>query len=103
MKFLVLLGCSFFLTGCLFGTSNEIKKSEQIIKRFHCDNIEQQGSANPISSYHQQTLNISKQKSEDYLQQYKDGDRLFNVPLDEVINQQYSIYKDACQSLGGIL
>ncbi|MEB3767658.1 hypothetical protein [Acinetobacter sp. MD2] len=103
MKFLALLGCTFFLTGCLFGTSNEIKKSEQLLKQFHCENIEQQGSSSPINSYHEQTLNIAKQKSEDYVQSYKNGDQLFKMPLDEVVGQQYQLYKDACQSLGGIL
>lgn len=103
MKFLALLGCTLFLTGCLLGTSNEVKKSEQIFKQFHCANIESQGGDSPINSYHQQTLNVTKQKSESYIQHYKDGDQLFKIPLDQVISQQYQLYKEACQSLGGIL
>lgn len=103
MKYLALLGCSFFLTGCLLGASSEVKKSEQIFKQFHCDNIEQQGIDSPINNYHQQTLNVTKQKAENYIQHYKDGDRLFKIPLNEVVDQQYQLYKNACQSLGGIL
>jgi len=28
---------------------------------------------------------------------------LFDLPLHEVVEQQYDMYKDACQNLGGIL
>ena len=56
----------------------------------------------PITSYHEQLLHSAKQKAENYIESYKNGETLFDIPLSAVVEQQYDIYKDACQNLGGI-
>ena len=99
LLFIPLLACC--LSACLFTTSNEVKRSELILTHFNCHNYED--GISPINSFHEQILAVTKQKSADYIQHYKDGDKLFNVPLDEVVDQQYKLYKDACQSIGGVL
>ena len=37
-----------------------------------------------------------------YIEQYKNGEDLFDIPLDEVVQQKYQLYIQACQALGGI-
>lgn len=101
MKLLLIPLIACFLSACLFTNSNEVKRSELLLSHFNCHNYE--GSISPINSFHEQTLAISKQKATDYIQHYKDGDKMFNIPLDEVISQQYELYKTACQSIGGVL
>lgn len=98
----VLLACTI-LSGCMFSHSSEIKKAEQIFEKFQCNNIESsQSSHSSISSYHERTLYSAKQKAQDYIESYKQGDALFTIPLPEVVEQQYVLYTDACQNLGGL-
>ena len=98
----MLLG-SIFLSGCIFSTSSDLKKAEKILEKFQCSNIESTEIVHTsITSYHEKALYGSKQKAKDYIESYKDGEKLFDIPLSEVLNQQYSIYKDACQNLGGL-
>ena len=101
MKLLLILVASCCLSACLFTNSSEVKRSELLLSHFSCHNYE--GSISPINSFHEQTLTTTKQKAVDYVQHYKDGDKLFSIPLDEVITQQYDLYKTACQSIGGVL
>ena len=103
MKFSFLIICSVILAGCTLGTSREIKKAEVILNQFECKNIEKsQLNHSAITSYHERSLSVSKEKASSYVQSYKDGEQLFDMPLTEVIEQQYVIYKAACQNLGGI-
>ncbi len=55
-----------------------------------------------INSYYQQSLAVSKEKATSYVESYKNGEELFDMPLDEVLKQQYQLYKSACDSLGGV-
>lgn len=55
-----------------------------------------------ITAYYEQSLALSRQKAESYVQSYKDGNELFDLPLTEVIEQQYIVYQAACENLGGI-
>ncbi|WP_227552608.1 hypothetical protein [Acinetobacter albensis] len=55
-----------------------------------------------ITAYYEQSLALSRQKAESYVQSYKDGNELFDLPLTEVIEQQYIFYQAACENLGGI-
>lgn len=92
-----------FLTGCAFSTSSEIKVAEKLIHQFECNNIDNdQLGHNPITSFHQRSLAVSKDKALEYIASYKAGDTLFETPLDQVIQQQYVTYKSACYSLGGV-
>lgn len=92
-----------FLTGCAFHTSNEIKVAEDMIHQFECNNIDRdQLGHNPVIGFHQRTLAVSKDKAVEYLASYKAGDTLFDMPLDQVIQQQYATYKSACYYLGGV-
>ncbi|KJV38777.1 hypothetical protein [Acinetobacter brisouii] len=102
MKLLLIPLISLYLSGCLFTSSNEVKRSELLLSHFSCHNYTD-NSMSPINSFHEQTLNSTKQKATDYIQHYKNGDKLFNIPLDDVISQQYKLYKEACQSIGGVL
>lgn len=103
MKILILLAGIILLSGCSLTTSHEVKHAEKMLADFQCNKIETaQMAHSSITSYHEQALASSRQKAEFYVQSYKDGDELFNVPLTEVIEEQYYIYQQACQHLGGI-
>lgn len=96
---IIVLLCS----GCVIGTSNEIKVAEKILNQFECKNIESVDlNHSAITSFHERTLSVSKDKAVFYVDSYKSGNILFNIPLDQVVQQQYDIYKLACESLGGV-
>ena len=103
MKTLILLSMVAVLTGCAFDTSSEIKRAEAIIQHFECSNIDtEQLSHNSITGFHERTLAVSKDKSIEYIDRYKSGDTLFDMPLYEIIQMQYVSYKSACDFLGGV-
>lgn len=103
MKFSFLIICSAILAGCTLGTSRELKKAEVILNQFECKNIETgQLNHSAITSYHERTLSVSKEKASSYVESYKEGEEIFRIPLDQVVQQQYDIYKSACESLGGV-
>ncbi|WOE31579.1 MULTISPECIES: hypothetical protein [unclassified Acinetobacter] len=103
MKFYVVLIAALLLGGCIFSNSGDIDTAEQLFDKFHCNNIESnQMLHSSITSYHERTLYNSKQKAQQYIERYKEGETLFNIPLSEVIEQQYLIYIEACQNLGGV-
>ena len=90
------------LSGCVF--SSELKKSEGMMKNFECTNIENnQIPHNSVTSYFESSLYSSKQKASTYIENYKNGEKDFDIPLHEVIEQQFVVYKEACQNLGGII
>ncbi|KKW76623.1 MULTISPECIES: hypothetical protein [Acinetobacter] len=91
------------LTGCVFGKSSEVKRAEKILQNFECKNIEtNQVAPSSMSNFYQETLAVNKEKVSTYIEQYKNGEDLFDIPLDEVVQQKYQLYKQACQALGGI-
>lgn len=103
MKLLAIFALVTLLAGCSTSSSRDIKKAEKLLSNFQCSNIESSQMAHsPITSYYEQSLSSSRQKAESYVQSYKDGNKLFNIPLSSVVEQQYSLYKEACQNLGGI-
>lgn len=103
MKLPAIFAAALLLSGCPLGTSQDIKKAEKLLSGFQCKKIESaQMAHSPITAYHEQSLHGARQKAEQYIQSYKDGDQLFSIPLTAVIEQQYSIYKEACQNLGGV-
>lgn len=103
MKTSFLLSVIILLTGCALGTSREIKTAEKLLNQFQCNNIETTELAHSaINIYHEHALSASKEKAIEYIESYKSGDELFKIPLDEVVQQQYDIYKTACESLGGV-
>lgn len=103
MKTLILLSMMIILTGCAFGSSSEIKRAEALIQQFQCNNIDaDQLSHNSITSFHERTLAVSKDKSIEYIDRYKSGDTLFDMPLYDIIQMQYVNYKSACDFLGGV-
>ncbi|MDV7559785.1 hypothetical protein R4576_11180 [Acinetobacter baumannii] len=103
MKIFFVLVPFVFLTGCIFGQSSEVKRAEKLLNNFQCKNIEtSEISTSSINSYYQQSLAVSKEKATSYVENYKNGEELFAMPLDEVVEQQYQLYKAACDSLGGV-
>ncbi|HHP0405282.1 hypothetical protein ACSS1H_12480 [Acinetobacter baumannii] len=103
MKIFFVLVPFVFLTGCIFGQSSEVKRAEKLLNNFQCKNIEtSEISTSSINSYYQQSLAVSKEKATSYVKSYKNGEELFAMPLDEVVEQQYQLYKAACDSLGGV-
>lgn len=101
MKLLTALLSSMLLAGCM---SNDLKKSEQLLRNFNCAKIDTaQMPHSSMTDYYQHMLYSSKTKAESYIEQYHQGEKLFDLPLHEVVEQQYNLYKDACQNLGGIL
>ena len=103
MKSLAIFAAVLALAGCSIGTSRDIKKAEKLLSNFQCHNIEStQMAHSPITAYHEQALFGAKQKAQNYISSYKNGEKLFTLPLSTVVEQQFIIYKDACQNLGGI-
>lgn len=103
MKTSFLLSATILLTGCAIGTSSEIKSAEKLLNQFNCSKIETtQLTHSAITSYHEHSLAVSKEKAQSYIDSYKSGDELFKIPLSEVIQQQFDVYKEACESLGGV-
>ncbi|TCB52544.1 hypothetical protein E0H80_01450 [Acinetobacter sp. ANC 4779] len=103
MKTLILLAGIIVFTGCSLGTSREVKHAEKMLSDFQCNKIESaQMTHSSITSFHEQSLAASRQKAESYVQSYKEGEELFDVPLTDVIKEQYVRYQEACQHLGGI-
>lgn len=103
MKPLFIVASCTLLFGCALGNSSEIKQAEKMFEHFQCKNIEiHDMPRSSINTFHQQSLAVSKQKASTYIEQYKEGQTLFDMPLDEVIAQQYQLYQSACQALGGI-
>ena len=103
MKHSVLTLSLIILTGCSLGTSREIKKAEVVLNQFQCKNIEtSQLHHNAVTSFHERSLSVSKDKATSYIESYKNGEALFHIPLDQVVQQQYEIYKSACEALGGV-
>ena len=103
MKVLLLLVTCLSLTACIFGQSSEVKRAEKILQNFQCNNIESnQLATSSITNFHQQALAVNKEKAATYIEQYKNGEDLFDIPLDEVVQQKYQLYKQACQALGGV-
>ena len=102
MKFSFLIICSAILAGCTLGTPRELKKAEVILNQFECKNIETgQLNHSAITSYHERTLSVSKEKASSYVESYKEGEEIFRIPLDQVVQQQYDIYKSACENASG--
>ncbi|WP_213065728.1 hypothetical protein [Acinetobacter nosocomialis] len=103
MKIFFVLVPFVFLTGCIFGQSSELKRAEKLLNNFQCKNVEtSEMPTSSINSYYQQTLAVSKDKATSYVESYKEGEELFAMPLDEVVKEQYELYKAACDSLGGV-
>lgn len=103
MKILALFSSLILLTGCSFGSSAELIRAEKLFSQFECNNIEStQITHSDINTYHQQSLGATKAKVRSYIENYKDGEAELDMPLDEVVAQQYQLYKAACESLGGI-
>ena len=103
MKILCVLIVIAQLTGCVFGQSSEVKRAEKILQRFQCKNVEtSQLATSSINNFYQQTLAANKDKASTYIEQYKNGEDLFDIPLDEVVQQKYQLYLQACQALGGV-
>ncbi|MGB8697327.1 hypothetical protein [Acinetobacter sp.] len=103
MKTLICLAGIILLTGCSLSTSRDVKHAEKMLSYFKCNKIEStQMTHSSITSFHEQSLASSRQKAESYVQSYKEGEKLFDVPLTDVIKEQYGIYQEACQHLGGI-
>lgn len=92
-----------FLTGCALSTSSEIKVAEELLNQFQCNSVDtNQLGHNPVANFHQRTLATSKDKAMEYIESYKAGDTFFEIPLQQVIQQQYSSFKSACYYLGGV-
>ena len=103
MKTIFVLLPLLFLTGCIFGQSSEVKRAEKLLQSFQCGNVETNEIAtSSINTYYQQSLAVTKEKATSYIESYKNGEELFAMPLDEVVQQQYQLYKAACDSLGGV-
>lgn len=103
MKIALLLSLLLCLSACSLGKSSEIKLAEQLLNQFECKNIDSdQLSHSPITSFHERTLYVSKDKAVQYLESYKSGDYLFDLPLENVIQEQYTSFKSACEFLGGV-
>ena len=103
MKIGFMISSVLLLSGCMFGASQEIQRAEDLLARFQCLNVETHHVAHSaMTTYHQQSLAASREKAEDYLKRYKEGDYDLHLPLSEMIEEQYQKYHAACQSLGGL-
>lgn len=93
---------SLFFSACST-TSSDVRHAEEIFKDFQCQGLdENQLSYNTMQAYHEKMLYGSKRKARSYLESYKKGEKLFKIPLSDVMQQQYETYKEACKHLGGL-
>ena len=103
MKAFCLVTSTLVLSACSLHSSQDLKRAESLLKNFQCHNIENTHMVHSaITTYHQQALSESREKAQRYIQHYQQGDKLFELPLSEVIEEQYQTYQTACQALGGI-
>lgn len=103
MKLGFIFSIALLLSGCIFGTSQEIQRAETLLAQFQCRNVESNQIAHSaITTYHEQSLAASRKKAEEYIQAYKDGNHDFHLPLSNMVEEQYHKYLSACQALGGI-
>lgn len=103
MKFGLIFSSTLVLSGCIFGTSQDIQHAETLLAQFECRNIESgQIAHSSITAYHEQSLASSRKRAQEYIQAYKDGGHDFHLPLLEMVEEQYTKYYSACQALGGV-
>jgi len=103
MKTQVILSAMLLCTGCTISSSKEIQAAEKLLEQFQCNNIETaELTHSAINNYNEHALTVSKEKAFTYLENYKSGHSSYDLPLNDVIQQQYVIYQIACQSLGGV-
>ena len=103
MKTFLILGIFLILSGCSFGTSQQVKIAEELLSQFECNNIDnEQLTHNPITGFHQRALSISKEKASSYIESFKNGDSPAEMPLEQMVEQEYNTFKSACQFLGGV-
>lgn len=103
MKTPLWINICILLCSCTLGNSSEIQQAETLLQQFQCKNVETtQMPHSSINSFYQQSLAASREKVSVYIESYKAGDVLFEIPLDEVVQQQFQLYKSACEALGGI-
>ncbi len=103
MKIWSAVASLLFLSGCMFNSSQDLQHAERLFAQFHCQNVEStQVAHSSITSYHEQSLAVSRQKAQSYIDSYKQGEQRFDLPLSEMVDQQYQTYRAACQSLGGL-
>lgn len=103
MKLCFALMSTALLSGCMLSSSQDIQNAEKLFEQFHCQNIESsQVAHSSITNYHAESLAVSRQKAQSYIESYKNGQKLFDLPLSEMVDVQYQKYRTACQSLGGL-
>lgn len=103
MKHILALSVLLLLTACSLGSSQEIKSAEKLLSQFECKNIDDdQLTHNPITGFHQRSLSVSRDKALQYIESVKNGDSPSEIPLNEMVEQQYMTYKSACEFLGGV-
>ncbi len=103
MKLSFIFSIALLLSGCIFGTSQEIQRAEALLAQFQCQNVENHQIAHSaITTYHEQSLALSRKKAEQYIAAYKNGDYDLHLSLSNVVEEQYKKYHSVCQALGGI-
>lgn len=71
MKVFILLVSIIFLSACSLTHFNEIKHAEKMLSHFQCNKIESaQMTHTSITAYYEQSLALSRQKAESYVQSY---------------------------------
>lgn len=105
MKFFCLVAQLLLLSACsLSNHQHEINQAELIFKQFNCQAIDLQQIQNSVlGDYHYATLTAERNTIETYIRAYKNGETLFDLPLDQVIRKKLEYYQVNCQSLGGVL
>lgn len=104
MKHIFTLISLCFLGACSSYNTQEIEQAEQLFRFFHCQNIEQNHSNDrSLTNFYQRSLASSKRKAQAYIDSYQHGDKIFALPLPDVIETQLQTYNTACQALGGVL
>lgn len=103
MKTVFALSIILLLTGCSLSRSKQVETAEQILHQFECKNIDNaQLAHNPITGFHLRSLSVSKDKASHYIESFKHGDSPTEMPLEQMVEQEYLTFKSACQFLGGV-
>lgn len=79
-----------FLAGCSQPSDEALTRAEKILAAFECPN------AATASIGDQRLMTEDKRRAQEFVAQYKDGKRMFTVPIDEIVGNQLAMFQAFC-------
>lgn len=81
-----------FLVGCSQPSDPALDRAEKLLASFEC------GSAATASAGDRRLMAEDKKRAREFVRQYKEGRRMFTVPIDEIVGNQLEMYRAFCPS-----